>query len=136
MNFIDYLTSPFPNLNNSEEIILQSSFKTLYVNSITICNVSVNDIRINLVKRVIGSDASQKDTFMVKNLLVSPITSLDKDSKSTVNLISLYGLDIFLPSNTINEVVYNTQLICYSHSATQKFDCTVDYSVFVETPII
>ena len=92
MNFVNYSTSIFPNLNYNQQIILQSSIHTLFVNSITICNKSNNDIRINLVKKIIGSDSSTNQGFIVNNIEVqAPITG-KTDSKSTINLISLFPI--------------------------------------------
>lgn len=135
MNFVNYSTSIFPNLNYNQQIILQSSIHTLFVDSITICNRSNNDIRINLVKKIIGSDSSTNQGFIVNNIEVqAPITG-KTDSKSTINLISLFGLKVFLPVMSSSGITYTTELICYSNGITQNFDCTVDYTTFVETPI-
>jgi len=135
MNFINYSTGILPNLSYNQQIILQSSIHTLYVDSITICNRSNNDIRINLVKKIIGSDSSSTQGFMINNVEVQAPTTGKTDSKSTINLVSLFGLKIFLPVMVTNGVTYTTELICYSNGITQNFDCTVDYTTFVETPI-
>lgn len=135
MNFINYSTALFPGLKNNAEIILQSSIHTLYVDSITICNRSSNDIRINLVKKIIGSDSSSKQSFIVNNVEVQAPTTGRTDSKSTINIVSLFGLTIFLPVMSKSGITYTTELICYSNGITQNFDCTIDYTTFVETPI-
>ena len=69
MNFISYSTVSFPNLTYDKQVILKSTAHTMYVNSITVCNISSNDIRINLIKKIIGSDLSIKETFLVKNIV-------------------------------------------------------------------
>jgi hypothetical protein len=135
MNFINYSTDIFSNLNYNRQTILQSIDHTLYVNSITICNRSANDIRVNLVKKIIGSDSSSTQGFMINNVEVQAPTTGKTDSKSTLNLVSLFGLKIFLPVMITNGVTYTTELICYSNGITQNFDCTVDYTTFVETPL-
>ncbi len=135
MNFITYSTSLFPNLSQAQQIILESSTHTSHVNSINICNISTNSIRVNLVKKVIGSDLSNIEVFIVKNLEIPASVTGKIDSKSTVNLVSLFGLDLFLPVNDIGSVNYTTQLICYSNGINQNFDCVVDYTIFVEAPI-
>jgi len=136
MNFVKYSCKSFANLDNVPQVVLQSIAHTLYVDSITICNLSTNDIRINLIKKIIGSDSSVNQTFIAKNIVVESPTSAKIEVRSTVNLVSLFGLTMFLPVFTENAITYTTQLICYSNGINQNFDCTVDYTTFVETPII
>ena len=64
--------------------------------------------------------------------LKAPVTA-KKDSKSTLNLISLFGLNIYLPVKLNAGITYTTELICYSNGINQNFDCTVDYTIFIET---
>ena len=135
MNFVNYSTGILPNLNYNQQIILQSTVHTLYVDSITICNRSNNDIRINLIKKIIGSDSSSTQGFMINNVEVQAPVTGKTDSRSTVNLVSLFGLKIFLPVMSTSGITYTTELICYSNGINQNFDCTVDYTTFVETPI-
>lgn len=135
MNFVNYSTGILPNLNYNQQIILQSTVHTLYVDSITICNRSNNDIRINLVKKIIGSDSSSTQGFMIYNVEVQAPVTGKTDSKSTINLVSLFGLKIFLPVMSTSGITYTTELMCYSNGINQNFDCTVDYTTFVETPI-
>lgn len=135
MNFINYSTAILPNLKYNQQIILQSTIHTLYVDSITICNRSLNDIRINLIKKIIGSDSSSTQGFMLNNVEVQAPVTGKADNNSTINLVSLFGLKIFLPVMVTNGVTYTTELICYSNGIGQNFDCTVDYTTFVETPI-
>ena len=135
MNFINYSTAILPNLNYNQQIILQPTVHTLYVNSITICNRSTNDIRVSLVKKIIGTDSSSTQAFIAEEVRVEPKTSGKMDSRNTINLVSLFGLGIYLPVTIIGAVTYTTQLICYSNGIIQNFDCIVDYTAFVETPI-
>lgn len=132
MIFINYATISFPNLTYNQQIILQSTANTIHIDSITVCNVSSNDIRINLVKKTIGSDLSSSQVFLVKNFEI-PVASADKIS--TVDLVSYFGLNEFLPVSTTNGVTYTSQLIIYSNGINQNFDCSVNYSILVETPI-
>ena len=136
MNFINYLPKIFPNLGIDSQIILNSTANTLFVNSISICNRSVNDIRINLIKKITGSDLSVNEGFIVENLKINSATSQELHSKSTINLVSYFGLTIFLPVFTEDSITYTTELICHSNGVNQKFDCTVDYTTFLETPIV
>ena len=132
MNFINYSTVSFPSLTYNQQIILQSTTNTIYVDSISVCNVSSNDIRINLVKKTIGSNLSSSQSFLIKNLELSMPAA---NKISTINLVSYFGLNEFLPVNTIDSITYTSQLIIYSGGINQNFDCTVNYSVLVETPI-
>lgn len=136
MNFVKYSCASFPNLANVPQVILQSTVHTLHVDSIIICNLSNNDIRINLIKKIIGSDSSLTQTFITKNILVESSTTAKIEARSTVNLVSLFGLTMFLPVFTASGITYTTGLSCYSNGITQNFDCAVDYTIFVETPII
>lgn len=133
MNFVNYDTSILPDLNFNQQVILGSSLNTLYVNSITICNRSNNDIRVNLIKKVTGTDGSSTQSFIVNNVEVQAPVTAKKDSKSTINLVSLFGLNIYLPVKVKTGVTYITELICYSNGINQNFDCTVDYTIFIET---
>lgn len=133
MNFVNYNTSILPSLNFTQQVILGSSLNTLYVNSITVCNQSNNDIRINLIKKISGTDGSSTQSFIVNNVEVQAPVTGKKDSKSTINLISLFGLNIYLPVMVNAGVTYTTELICYSNGINQNFDCTVDYTTFIET---
>lgn len=137
MNFVNYSTAILPNLNyDKQQIILQSTIHSLYVNSITICNRSINDIRINLVKKIIGNGPNVKEGFVINNVEVQAPVTGKTDTKSTINLVSLFGLSLFLPVMVTNGVTYTTELICYSNGVNQNFDCIIDYTTFVETPII
>lgn len=133
MNFVNYDTSILPGLNFNQQVILGSSLNTLYVNSITICNQSNNDIRVNLIKKVTGTDGSSTQSFIVNNVEVQAPVTAKKDSKSTINLVSYFGLNIYLPVKVKAGVTYTTELICYSNGINQNFDCTVDYTIFIET---
>jgi hypothetical protein len=133
VNFVNYDTSILPDLNFNQQVILGSSLNTLYVNSITICNRSNNDIRVNLIKKVTGTDGSSTQSFIVNNVEVQAPVTAKKDSKSTINLVSLFGLNIYLPVKVKTGVTYITELICYSNGINQNFDCTVDYTIFIET---
>jgi hypothetical protein len=72
---------------------------------------------------------------MINNVEVKDRVTGKTDSRSTVNLVSLFGLKIFLPVMSTSGITYTTELICYSNGINQNFDCTVDYTTFVETPI-
>lgn len=125
MGFVNLLSNVLPNLGVAKHIILESTDNTIHVNSITVCNISKNDIRVSLVKKITDSNLNSKESFVIKDLQV----------KRTVNLVDAFGLDIFLPTFTENDMLHTTKLICYSNGVAQNFDLTVDYSTFIETPI-
>ena len=132
MNFVKYLPVSFPNLGYSKQVILESTANTIYVDSITVCNTGNNDIRINLLKNIIGTNNSSNQTFLTKNLEIS---APGANKISTINLVSYFGLNEFLSVYINNNITYTCQLIIYSGGINQNFDCTVNYSIFVETPI-
>lgn len=152
MNFVSYSSNLFNGLNwydnkiadINNSIILQASTSTLYVNSITVCNTTANNIGINLQRAVIRTAPAQTTTvqqvFLVQNFSLPTKTNIDITNKNTANLVSLFGLEIFLPliwTKTISGITYTytSALLCFSNTTTQLFDCTVDYTTFVETPI-
>jgi hypothetical protein len=135
MNFVEYLPKIHINIGNTPKVIIESNVNTLYINSISICNKTINDIRISLVKRIKGDDFSVKEGFICENIKINSPTSKESNVKSTINLISHFGLTTFLPVFKENEINYTCELLCYSNGITQKFDCIVDYTNFVETPI-
>ena len=133
MKFVNYAIQITPNLKNTPSVLLQATDSTLYVNSITICNMSLNNIRFNLQMVTTGSDGSSVSGFVLQNLDIPVKTDLDKNSKSTINLVSAFGLEIFLPVTITSEVTYKTKLMGFSNGVQQTFDSTITYTSFVET---
>lgn len=132
MNFVNYDYLSYIDLTNDQsQIILAANISTLYVNSITICNTSVNDIRISLMRQFVGGSSPLPASYIAKDVLVPSISSGKVNNLNTINLVKLLGLDIFLPSTTIDSE--SNILTCYSNGINQKFDCNVDYTTFVET---
>ena len=129
MNFVQYFTNVFPNLDGNKTTILESDSALLSVNSITICNKSDNTIRVNLLKNIVVG-TKNSEAFLVNNLEV------EARNKSTVNLVSLFGLEIFLPAIQDGEQINTSRLVCFSNGTTQKFDVVVDYTKFIETNIL
>ena len=67
MKFVNYAIQITPNLKNTPSVLLQATDSTLYVNSITICNMSLNNIRFNLQIVTTGSDGSSVSGFVLQN---------------------------------------------------------------------
>lgn len=135
MNFVEYSTDLYSDLSHIPTIILQSEANTLYVNSITICNTSTNDIRINLTKTVLNGLSPTASVFIAKNILIPSVGSGKANNINTINLVKLLGLDLFLPVNVVDTVLHTTVISCYSNGIGQNFDCTVDFTSFNETPL-
>ena len=129
IDFLLYNTSVFSALSNNTTPILTSTLNTLYVNSISICNTSSNSITINLTKTIIS--ATNQTVFLIKDL---EIPSSRGVNLSTVNLVKLYNLEIFLPVTSVNNQIVTAALNTYSGGINQNFDCVVDYSVLTELP--
>ena len=105
---------------------------TVYINSLTICNTSLNNIRFNLQIVITGSDMSSTTSFILQNLDIPAKTSLNENIKSTVNLISEFGLEIFLPVTVTNGVTYKSKLVGFSNGEQQTFDCVINYTSYME----
>ena len=111
MNFVKLANHIIPNLKNVPSVLLESDINTVYINSLTICNTSLNNIKFNLQIVITGSDMSSTTSFILQNLDIPAKTSLNENIKSTVNLISEFGLEIFLPVTVTNGVTYKSKLV-------------------------
>ncbi len=110
MNFVEYKSLIFANLADQKTVLL-SLEKTIFLNSVNICNTSEDNIRINLQIVRLLEDPTQEN-FLIKNVLIQPNESL--------NLISLGGLEVFLKNGD--------NLLCFSNGYSQVFDCTICYT--------
>lgn len=132
MNFVKLANHIIPNLKNVPSVLLESDINTVYINSLTICNTSLNNIRFNLQIVITGSDMSSTTSFILQNLDIPAKTSLNENIKSTVNLISEFGLEIFLPVTVTNGVTYKSKLVGFSNGEQQTFDCVINYTSYME----
>ena len=132
MNFVKLANHIIPNLKNVPSVLLESVINTVYINSLTICNTSLNNIRFNLQIVITGSDMSSTTSFILQNLDIPAKTSLNENIKSTVNLISEFGLEIFLPVTVTNGVTYKSKLVGFSNGEQQTFDCVINYTSYME----
>jgi hypothetical protein len=132
MNFVKLANHIIPNLKNVPSVLLESDINTVYINSLTICNTSLNNIKFNLQIVITGSDMSSTTSFILQNLDIPAKTSLNENIKSTVNLISEFGLEIFLPVTVTNGVTYKSKLVGFSNGEQQTFDCVINYTSYME----
>ncbi len=109
MNFIDYKTLPFNNLSDSTEVLLSAEMST-WVNAVNICNLSDDNIRLNL--QFVRSLNVDEPTYtpIRQNVLIQKNESLDliKDLK-----IQLENGD---------------NLLCFSNGYNEKFSCLLCYT--------
>ena len=128
--FVDYPSNSFGNLNNSPQIILETTSNTLFINSIIITNTTDSDIRINIKNQI--NTGSPIEQFLIYNFPIPSYRTVDfsKNYFNTMDLIQKLGLQLFLQySSTLNE-----KLLCYSNGREQYFDCKVTYTLFNEIP--
>lgn len=110
MFFIDYKSLIFSNLAN-EKTVLLSVEKPTFLNAVNICNVSEDNIRINLqIVRLFIEP--KEESFLIKNILIQP--------NETNNLLALGNLEVFLQDGD--------SLLCFSNGYSQLFDCTLSYT--------
>lgn len=142
--FIDYLVNPFSNLSNVEETIIEATINSLWIQAINIVNTGEDDIRINLKLIRTEIDSTDIDSpvytertniFVAKNFLVPSYKSVKNEIFNTVNLVEAISIPTNLQHSRIdNNKVTIDKLNIYSNGYTQKFDCTVVYSVLKELP--
>lgn len=125
--FLDYTSNLFAGLNKTPTTILETSTNgiahVIAVNSVMVCNLTAQPIRLNLQK--IRTDTSSTTVFYVKDFELGAYKS--------VNLIEQYNVQIYL-YYTLTPLVTD-KLICFSNTVAQTFDCEVNYSILKETPI-
>ena len=85
MNFIDYKSALFSNLNDSTEVIFTAEMPT-FINSINICNLVNENIRINLQIVRLLNVTEPKSIYLIKNILIQTNESL--------NIVSFKDLEI------------------------------------------
>ena len=125
--FLDYTSNLFAGLNKTPTTILETSTNgiphVIAVNSVMVCNLTAQPIRLNLQK--IRTDTGSTTVFYVKDFELAAYKS--------VNLIDQYNVQIYL-YYTLTPLVTD-KLICFSNTVAQTFDCEVNYSILNETPI-
>ena len=110
MHFLNYKTLIFTNLADQKTILLNVE-KSVFLNAVNICNVSEENIRINLqIVRNINNE--KQENYLVKNVLLQP--------NESHNLMSLGSLEVFLQKED--------NILCFSNGYSQIFDCTICYT--------
>lgn len=129
--FVTPLNNTFSNLNNTPQIILETTSNYIRVDAINIVNTSDNDIRINIKNQV--NTTTPTEIFITYNFIIPSYRNIDysKNYFNTIDLVEKLGLNLILQYNSS----LNEKLLCYSNgSPTQTFDCKVIYTVFNELP--
>lgn len=142
--FIDYLVNPFSNLSNDEETIIEATVNSLWIQALNIVNTGEDDLRINLKLIRTEIDSTDIDSpiyteraniFVAKNFLIPSYKSVKNEIFNTVNLVGTISIPTNLQHSKIDtDKVTIDKLNIYSNGHTQKFDCSVVYSVLKELP--
>jgi hypothetical protein len=143
--FCGYTSNLFAGLNKTPTTILETSTNgiphVIAVNSVIICNITGQPIRLNLQK--MRTDTNSTTVFYVKDFEVPAYSSVDLlnqkyDERPLEKLINnktlLAEIQIYL-YYTLTPLVTD-KLICFSNTVAQTFDCEVSYTILKETPII
>lgn len=128
--FVTPLNNTFSNLNNTPQIILETTSNYIRVDAINIVNTSDNDIRINIKNQV--NTTTPTEIFITYNFIIPSYRNIDysKNYFNTIDLVEKLRLNLILQYNSS----LNEKLLCYSNGSTQNFDCKVIYTVFNELP--
>jgi len=131
--FLDYLSNPFSNLDDTPTTIVETTQNNICVQSIIITNLGTKDIRVNL--KFIRSSSSPADIFLIKDFLIphsnNTIIYNNQVLFNTMDLIKIPGLTVNLQYDaTISE-----SLQVFSSGYTQIFDCSVVYAELNDLPV-
>lgn len=110
MQFINYESLIFDQLADQKTVLL-SVEKPTFLNAVNICNISEDNIRMNLqIVRLLTNP--KQESFLVRNVLIQP--------NESYNLIALGNLEVFLKDGD--------NVLCFSNGYSQLFDCTICYT--------
>jgi hypothetical protein len=125
--FVNYEPLPFANISNTPVTLLATDSvnipHTIIVNGISVTNTTNQTIRFNLKKN--RQQTSPISIFRVNEFEIKPYQTIDVVVFLELQLVLKYSAT---PSITEN-------LVCYSNSPSQKFDCEITFTVLNETPI-
>lgn len=126
--FINYEPLPFANLSNQQTTLVGTDSvnypHTLIINGISLVNLGNQSIRFNLKKNRVQT--SPVSIFKVKEFEVK--------AYQTVDVIAYFDMQLILKYSNINPIV-TENLVCFSNSPSQLFDCEITFSVLNETPL-
>ena len=124
-----------PNLSNSPNTIIEAIEHSIMVTEISVCNIGDQPIRLNLQFQQLigGTPTTSVPAYRLKNVLINP--------NGTINLMNLLvsqtspavaGEGILLEGDPTTETT--SRLILFTNGYSQVCNCTVGYSILVETP--
>jgi hypothetical protein len=121
--FVNYSSNIFPSVTNIPTTILTANTNVIVVNSITICNLGIENIRFNLQKvRTIGTTQAT----------ISYVNQFEIQTYNTVDIVAQFGLQIYLQYSITPSI--SDSLVCFSNGYTQTFDCEITYTILNELP--
>ena len=126
--FINYEPLPFANLSNQQTTLIGTDSvnypHTLIINGISLTNLGNQPIRFNLKK-------NRVQTIPVS---IFKIKEFEVKAYQTIDVIGFFDMQLILKySNTNFNITEN--LVCFSNSPIQLFDCEITFSVLNETPL-
>lgn len=123
--FVTPIPMGISGITDKPVVLLSATTYTLVINSLILCNLSTNSIRVNLRRTYTPSSSNPTTvTYLVKNLEI-PINAIDKEQKGSLDIVKYLGRELFLaPTDTI---------ICYTGGINQIVDCSLDYMILNDT---
>ena len=122
MQFIDYLSALFTEINKTPTTLITTDSHTLVINSLIVCNRGRAPIRFYLKKVRTGSSPTE----------IFYINEFEIKAYDTVDIVKEKGLNIFLQYSQTPSV--SDSLVCFSNGLSQKFDCELNYAQLKELP--
>jgi hypothetical protein len=122
--FVNWLSSPFSAITDTETTILTAPTHTLLVGAVTVCNTGEKDILFNLKKT---RTTPSQTTYISYNLPIKSYKTIKTpEEKNTLEIVSFLGVKILL------EV--GDSLVCFTNGYTQFCDCEIMYISLNELP--
>lgn len=126
--FINYEPLPYANLSNGQTTLIGTDSinypHTLIINGICLTNLGNQSIRFNLKKNRVQT--TPVSIFKVKEFEVK--------AYQTIDVIGYFNMQLILKYSNTSPIV-TENLVCFSNSPSQLFDCEITFSVLNETPL-
>ena len=125
--FINYEPLPFANLNSVQTTLIGTDSinypHTLIINGISLTNLGNQSIRFNL----------QKNRVQTSPVTIYKVKEFEVKAYQTIDVIDYFNMQLVLKYSTSPTITEN--LVCFSNSPSQLFDCEITFSVLNETPV-
>lgn len=125
--FVNYEPLPFADLANTPTTLLSTDSinypHTIIIDSLTVTNLINQTIRFNLKKN--REQTNPISIYRIKEFEIKPY--------QTIDILNYLGLQLMLYYSVTPSITEN--IVCFSNSPAQKFDCEITFSVLNETPI-